>query len=257
MLYSHFVRGQTDYEFFLGRFEEPRPSPAEALTVIRLNIDTNYPLPTSADRRHIILVVNELLAATDDLRGRADIVSGLGVIIDGNIDVRVAVTSLSKDKLQANVGPSMRAGIVIVLPPLTATSVNELISTLSLPTLRLGLRPPCLCLCLCLSLGLDYVPFLCLYLLHLPLRLAFASTSAFVFFLPHAVYVHVLSLSRTCRLRARAFAFFHMPPNGAAAPANHARWRAAASTTPCVSGRNTGSLRRALPVAAATPRPGA
>jgi hypothetical protein len=125
------VRGQTDYEAFLGRFEGPRPSPAEALAVIRLDIDTNYPLPTSADRRHIILVVDELLAATDDLRGRADIVSSLGVIIDGNTDVHVAVTSLSEDKLQATVGPSMRAVIVIVLPPLTATSVNELISILS------------------------------------------------------------------------------------------------------------------------------
>jgi hypothetical protein len=130
MLYSHFVRGCINYDAFLDFFQRRRPSPAEALAAIRLDIDTNYPLPTSGDRRHIILVVDELLAASNDVGVRADITTGLGEIIDGNADVHVAVTSLSEYELMVTLGPSMRAVKTIILTSLTEASVNDLISTL-------------------------------------------------------------------------------------------------------------------------------
>jgi hypothetical protein len=130
MLFSHFVRDNgVSYDQFLRLFSGPRPSPAEALAAIRLDVDTNHPLP-GGGRRHIILVVDELLAAAPDTNGLVDITTGLGEIIDRNADVHVLVTSLSADALVATAGPSKRAVHAIVLPRLATRSVEELIKTL-------------------------------------------------------------------------------------------------------------------------------
>jgi hypothetical protein len=131
MLFSHFVRDHRNYDDFLRLFNGGRPTPAEALAAIRLDVDANHTL-SGGGRRHIILVVDELLAATlEDLVVLADITTGLGEIIDANHDVHVVVTSLSKSALDRTLGPSKRATRYVIMNPFTESSVADLISTLS------------------------------------------------------------------------------------------------------------------------------
>jgi hypothetical protein len=66
MLYSHFVRHGLSFLHFCEWLSAAQVASVEivdALAIIRHDVDTNSPRTTSGARRHIVLVVDELLAA--------------------------------------------------------------------------------------------------------------------------------------------------------------------------------------------------